>query len=263
MNKIAVNSKKMIFGIIVIFALIFGSFALAGCTQNAESNNDNNENEIQAQVEIGENTKDCYKLQVINDTNVPVRQLIVKDNNAGESKELSIKSEDNTWKTSEVANIYIPKSNVENQNTDAELKDTFDFDLVIDDSIQVLMHSISPESLQSVLDLRLRYSEVDNLCYFEYMEETGPVSTLESEKAAVEQEKAAREKQEREAEEQAKAQEAEAEANSAASTSNNVATDTYVAPSGGNSATESSAPSAGSGAAQSEDQCAPDAVLNY
>lgn len=263
MNKIAVNSKKIVLSASMICMLALASFVLVGCAQNNDSNSTDTTNSIEAQVEIGEKTKDCYKLQVINDTNVPVRQLTVKDNNSGDMHELDIKSDDNIWKTSDIANIYIPKSTGENQNTDAELKDAYDFDLVIDDSIQLVMHSISPENLQSVNDLRLRYSEVDNVCYFEYMDETGPVSTLEAEKAVLEQEKAEREKQEREAEEQAKAQEAEAEANSAANTSSS-ASNAYVAPSsGGSAATDSVAPSAGSGAAQSEDQCAPDAVLNY
>lgn len=261
MNKFAVNSKKFVLSVFLLCVLALGSLVLAGCAQNNDSNSTDATNSVEAQVEIGEKTKDCYKLQVINDTNVPVRQLTVKDNNSGDSHELAIKSDDNIWKTSDIANIYIPKSTADNQNNDAELKDTYDFELVIDDSIQLVMHAISPENLQIVNDLRLRYSEVDNLCYFEYMDETGPVSTLEAEKAVIEQEKAEREKQELEAEEQAKV--AEAEANSTSNMSSNVATDTYVAPSGGSATTDSVAPSAGSGAAQSEDQCAPDAVLNY
>lgn len=262
MNKFAVNSKKFVLSVFLVCMLALGPFALVGCAQNNDSNSTDATNSVEAQVEIGEKTKDCYKLQVINDTNVPVRQLTVKDNNSGETHELAIKSDDSIWKTSDIANIYIPKSTGENQNTDAELKDTYDFDLVIDDSIQLVMHAISPENLSSVNDLRLRYSEVDNLCYFEYMDETGPVSTLEAEKAVIEQEKAEREKQEREAEEQAKAQEAEASASENSVSSSNA--NAYVAPSAGNSAaTDSAAPSAGSGAAQSEDQCAPDAVLNY
>lgn len=261
MNKFAVNSKRLALSVFIFCVLTLGSLALAGCAQNNDSNSTDATSGIEAQVEIGEKTKDCYKLQVINDTNVPVRQFTVKDNNSGDMHELAIKSDDSIWKTSDIANIYIPKSTGENQNTDAELKDTYDFDLVIDDSIQLVMHAISPESLQSVNDLRLRYSEVDNLCYFEYMDETGPVSTLEAEKAVIEQEKAEREKQEREAEEQAKADSAGASAEDSSASSN---AGTYVAPSAGNSATtDSAAPSAGSGAAQSEDQCAPDAVLNY
>lgn len=261
MNKFAVNSKKIVLSVFLICMLTLGSFALVGCAQNNDSNSTDTTNSIEAQVEIGEKTKDCYTLQVINDTNVPVRQLTVKDNNSSEAHELDIKSDDKIWKTSDIANIYIPKSTGENKNTDAELKDTYDFDLVIDDSIELVMHSISPESLQSVNDLRLRYSEVDNMCYFEYMDETGPVSTLEAEKAVLEQEKAEREKQEREAEEQAKADSVEAGAVENSSSSN---ANAYVAPSAGNSAaTDSATPSAGSGAAQSEDQCAPDAVLNY
>lgn len=258
--------KPAIFALAVCL-MIAGSDALAGCGSNGS---DKKEEATQSanSVEIGDKSNCGTKVSISNSTNLPARQITAKNNNNGDMTDLSITSESGIWEAGNIADVYFPKSG-DNENgageNDLIAKDSFDLLFILDDNATFTLHNVVPANLEKANDVRLEISEADLMIYLEYFDEQGPVSTLEAEKAYVEQEKAAQEKAQQEAEEQAaKAQaEADAEAATSASTSNSYAGSSN-AKSGSSDTTGSSvAPSAGSGVAQSEDQCAPDAVLNY